>query len=292
LAGNHELCQPIGAMQGNLIRLDTGEIFKSNSRTAILAPLELGRNGWQEQKFVGAALDHLTTVQSAFLHRKDGEYFLHVSFAYDVPVPYKPEAYVGIDKGILFTAAYALVGPKGELITLSHFDDELRELQIKHGREREYRQRNGKVVTKLHYKTKAYEEILHGLANRVIDFALENQAMVVVEDLNVKVKGKRVVSRFRKFDNILEYKCKMLGVPFRHVFAAYSSMICHECGELVERDDRKVTCTHCGYVGHSDDSAAVNIARRALYKKAAWEGKGGYRAFHRAFANVGTFQTK
>jgi len=39
-------------------------------------------------------------------------------------------------------------------------------------------------------------------------------------------------------------------------------------------------------------SAAVNIARRALYKKADWEKKGGYKAFHRSFANASTFTTE
>jgi len=46
----------------------------------------------------------------------------------------------------------------------------------------------------------------------------------------------------------------------------------------------------CGYAGHSDDNAAVNIARRALYRKADWPG--GYREFHRSFANVSTFTTE
>jgi len=162
-------------------------------------------------------------------------------------------------------------------------------LQQRHGKEREQLARNGKKVTRRHYKRQAYEAILHGLANELIAMALQHQAMIVVEDLNIQVKGKRVVSRFRKLDRYLEYKCALAGVPFRHVYAAWSSMICHKCGEKMERDDRVVTCPHCGYVGHSDDNAAVNIARRALYKKKDWT---NHFEFHRSFKNIGTFQTK
>lgn len=285
LPRKHEMCRPINAKQGNLIRLDTGEIFKSNSATSILVPLELGRNGWQEEKFANPALEHLISVKSAFLSKRRNEYFLHVSFAFEVPKSYMPQAYVGIDKGILFTAAYAIVDDKGDLVTLGHFDDELRDAQIRHGREREHRSRSGRRVTKRHYKRKAYEAILHGLVNRIIKMAQENQAQIVVEDLGIQVKGSRVVSRFRKLDRYFEYKCKMLGVPFRHVFAAYSSMICHVCGEMMDRDNRAVTC-QCGYAGHSDDNAAVNIARRALYKKKQWQDRGGYKAFHKSFKEV------
>lgn len=285
LPRGHELCRPINVKQGNLIRLDTGEIFKSNSATAVLVPLELGRNGWQEEKFIKPSLDHLISVKSAFLSKRDGEYFLHVSFAFEVPKAYKPQSYIGIDKGILFTAAYSLIDANGGMLTLGHFDDELRSLQIRHGKEREYRAKSGRMVTKLHYKRKAYEAILHGLANRIIKMAQENQAQIVVEDLGIQVKGSRVVSRFRKLDRFLEYKCKMLGIPFRKVFAAYSSMICHKCGEMMKRNNRAVTC-QCGYVGHSDDNAAVNIARRALYKKKQWQDRGGYKAFHKSFRRI------
>jgi putative transposase len=291
LPAGHDLGRPLGATQGNLYRLDTGEVFKSNSKAAILVPLQVGRNGWQLEKFVRPARDSGdVSVKTAFLLKDEraGEYYLHVAFEFTCPEPYSPEAYLGVDMGILFTAAYALVdGSGGAVIDIGHFDDELRALQIKHGRERERLARGGKRVTWRHYKTRAYDNILHALANNLVEMAKARQAGVVIENLNVQVRGGRVKSRFRKFGNILEYKCRLVGVPFRRVFAAWSSMICHKCGETMERDDRLVTCPACGYEGHSDDNAAVNIARRAMYRKRDWAG--GYREFHRSFANVGGF---
>lgn len=285
LPNGHELGKSIDVNGSNLVRIDTGEIFKSNSRCAILVPLQTGRNGWQEHKFLSPSRLGQASIKSAFLARNDesGEYFLHVSFSFPCPEDYKPTAYLGIDKGILFTAAYALIDSDGRVIKVDHIADELRSLQIKHGRERERTARSGKKVTKRHYKRQAYDNILHGLANELIELAIEHQAQIVVEDLNIQVRGGRVVSRFRKLDRILSYKCKLAGVPFRSVFAAYSSQICHRCGEDMQRFDRLVVCETCEYRGHSDDNAAINIARRALYRKKQWEKNGGYRAFHRSF---------
>jgi len=286
LPNNHELRKSINVEGDNLIRIDTGEVFKSRSKCAILVPLQMGNSGWQESKFLTPCIENNVRIASGLLVRDDErkEYFVVVSFALQCEERYDPEAYLGIDKGILFTAAYALVNEEGALIELGHFDDELRSLQIKHGRERERRARNGKRVTWRHYGRKSYENILHVLANQLIDMAQEHQAQILVEDISIQVKGKRVVSRFRKLDRILEYKCRLAGVPYRSVFAAYSSMICPRCGEMMNRDNRHVECNDCGYEGHSDDSAAVNIARRALYRKNDWKENGGYKAFHRSFS--------
>jgi putative transposase len=287
LPARHGLGKQLGATNGNLYRLDTGEAFTSNSSTAIIVPLQVGRNGWQANKFLEPSRKENVEVKTAFLVKNDstGEYFLHVAFKFTSAPRYTPEAFVGVDKGIVETAAYAVIDQSGSVLGIGHFSDELRALQIKHGREREKKQRNGKTVTVRDYKLKSYDQILHTIANDIIAMAKGHRAGIVVEDLGIQVKGGRVVSRFRKLDRILEYKCNLAGVPFRHVFAAYSSVICHQCGEDLTRggrdDYQHVWCTHCGYDGHSDDNAAVNIARRALYKKAAWSG--GYREFHRSF---------
>jgi hypothetical protein len=285
LPAGHELCRPLGAQQGNLVRLDTGEVFRSNSGTAIFVPLQMGHNGWQEQKFLQPALEGRIGVQCAYLIRKGEEYYLHVSFVMKCDDKYSPRAYLGVDRGILFTAAYGLVDVSGDVLEIGHFIDRLRELQIQHGKERERLAKSGRKITYRHYKRQAYDNILHCIVNKLVEIAKEYQAQLVLEDLdNIKVRGKRVVSRFKKMQEIAEYKCNLEGLPRpRSVFAAYSSLICHKCGADMLRDDRVVECTECGYIGHSDDNAAINIARRALYRKEEWVSKGGYRGFHRSF---------
>lgn len=286
LPAKHALCKPLNAKQNNLIRIDTHAIFTSNSTTAILVPLEVGRTGWQKYKFLDPASELQAQVKTATLLKSGNDFYLAVAFKFEDAESYTPQAYVGIDRGILFNAAYAVVDSRGTVLDLGHYEDELRALQIKHGREREVKARNGQLVTRRDYKTRAYDNILHVLANKILDLAQIHQAQIVLEDLNIQVRGGRVKSRFKKLEHILNYKAKLLGVPVRNVFAAYSSIICHRCGADLERDDRKVTCSECGYAGHSDDNAAVNIARRALYKKKDWEKHGGYRAFHKSVSQT------
>ena len=284
LPAGHELGKPLGVNGDSLYQIGTGEIFNSNSKCAILVPLEVGRNGWQEGKFLDPANSGAIKIKTAYLVKGDDDYFLHVAFEFPCAKQYKPKTYLGIDRGVLFNAAFGLVDDKGRVLEMGRYEDELRALQIQHGKEREVKARNGQMVTKRDYKTQAYDAILHTLANLIIDKALENQAQIVFEDLNIGVRGSRVKSRFKKFRQFVEYKAKMRGIPTRGVFAAYSSMICHVCGGDMERNDRDVTCKECGWSGHSDDNAGVNIARRALYRKKDWEKRGGYRAFHRSFS--------
>ena len=81
-------------------------------------------------------------------------------------------------------------------------------------------------------------------------------------------------------EGIIKYKADMLGIPVRSVFAAYSSQICIHCGEDVIREPRELaTCKVCGQAEHADSAAAVNIARRALYKKSKWAKKEGIEVF-------------
>jgi len=284
LPKGHSLEKPMEGHQDNLYRLDTGEVFRSNSKTGLLVPVEIGRNGWQEMKFLQPSWEGKASVQSAFLVKRDEAYFLHVSFEIPCPPAYAPVAWVGVDKGILITAAYAVVDGRGDVMEIGHVDDELRQFQIENGKLRRRKAQRGGRVDARDSKQQEIEHRLHQLANTLITLALEYHAGIAVEDLNpeLQVRGKAVVSRFQKLDHILEYKCKLAGVPLRRVFAAYSSVICHRCGETVERPERQtVICPACGYIGNADENAAVNISRRPLYKKSEWN---GYREFHRSFA--------
>jgi len=301
LPSGHCLGRPLG-QQGNLLNLndDMGP-FAARSRIMILVPLEVGRrNGgwhWQYENFLLPTIAGKASIQSAKLMRRENggahDYFLHVSFAFDCPDLYKPEAYLGIDKGVLYTMAYGVVDLEGNVIEMGHYDDGLRSLQIATRRRIQKRQQQGQRVTIRDYRGRTHDGILHQLANRIVEKAANHKAQLVVESLNVGVRGGFVTSSWRKLDKILQYKCKLAGVPFGvGVSAAYSSIICIHCGELVERNDRVVTCRRCGAVEHSDDAASVNIARRAMYRKKDWEKKGGYRAFHRSFSNLAGFESE
>jgi len=291
LPARHALCKPLDAKQGNLVKIDSGELFASNSQTAILVPLQIGRNGWQEQKFLDAAVSDSGNVKTAFLVRNDrtGEYFLHISFEFICPKPYEPEAFLGIDRGVFFSMAYAVVDGQGDILVMDHEEDGFRDSAIGAGKRVQEKQRAGRKVTMRDWRCKEREMILHRLVNRAVEVAKEHKAMIVTEDLNIQIRGKFYKSAWEKMYRFLEYKCRLEGVPLWRggIWAAYSSQICIYCGELNKerkRDGSPFDCPSCGAVYHSDEGAGVNIARRALYKKKEWESRGGYRAFHRSFA--------
>lgn len=293
LPAGHEMCRPLNAKEGNLIRVDTGEIFTSNSKTAILCPLEMGKSGWQESKFLEPALRHEAAIKSAFLTRRDdtGEYFLHVSFAFPLPEQYEPQAYLGVDRGVFFSMAYAVVDSEGRIVLMNHCDDGFRHDRIAAGKRVRERQRTGRRVTAKNYRGKHQNAILHAVINDIIDCATEHEAMIVLENMDIQIKGKFYKSAWKKMHKLLEYKCALAGIPIWQggVWAAYSSQICIYCGELNrgrKRDGSPFVCPSCGAEYHSDEGAGVNIARRAMYRKKDWEKRGGYMAFHRSFSRV------
>ncbi len=294
LPGGHERCKPLNAQQGNLVKLDTGEVFTSDSSTAILVPLELGRSGWQYEKFIEPAMQGQARVKTAYLVRRDEEYFLHVAFEFPCEEEYKPKAYLGIDRGVFFSMAYAVVDVEGRTIIMDHEEDGFRDSCIQAGKRVQQMQRNGRTPTAKDYRTKQREAIIHRLINKIISVAKEHQAMIVTEDLEIRIRGAFYKSAWKTMYDMLAYKCRLAGVPLwkNGIWAAYSSQLCIMCGGLNtnrKRDGSPFACPYCGATYHSDEGAAVNIARRALYRKADWEDKGGYRAFHRSFAKEATY---
>ena len=306
-ADNGFLAEPL-TCDGSLINIATGEPFVRKSKTAVLVPVELGiRNNdfhWQFNEFIVRAIDGQASIQSAKLIRLDTQdgykYKLNVSFAFVCPDVYKPDAYLGIDRGILFSVAYGVVDLDGRIVAKGHYEDGLRQLQMDAGKRVQRKQEQSKGVTALDYKRKAIEEIIHKLVNHVVELAKQHRAAIVLEDLNVKVRGRFVKSAWKKIGQIIGYKANLAGVPvYGEVFAAYSSLICIHCGgKIIEhkRDGSPVVCSVCGSQEHADEAAGINIARRAMYRKRDWEGRGGYMAFHKSFSkytcrNVSTLPT-
>ena len=305
LPAGHDLCQQLNIDQGNLTDLNTGEVFKSKSKIALLFPLEVGvRNEqwhWQYDRFLACAMNGVASIQSAKLIKKETrlgfEYFINVSFGFDVPDRYTPQSYLGIDRGVFFSMAYAVVDKNGSVLKMAHEPDGFRHERIAAGKRVQRKQAKGKPVTVKDYRQRHLDSILHSVINDILDQAESYQSMIVCEDLNIQIKGKFYKSAWKKMYKILEYKCKMRGIPLwkNGIWAAYSSQICIVCGELNRgrrRDGSAFICPSCGSSYHSDEGAGVNIARRAMYKKKTWEKKGGYRAFHSSFAKGLDFEAK
>lgn len=276
----------------NLIDVTTGEVFKKKKGVGVLFPIEVGK--WQENEFIKKCLSQEASPKVAKLLRDKGEYFLHVSFAFNCPDVYQPETYLGVDRGVLFTAAWGIVDNDGSVILKQHKDDYFRDKRICLGKNIRDKQKKGKPITIKDYRGVYLDSILHRIANELIALALEHKSMIVLEDLHIQVRGKFYKSAWKKLHNIMAYKCNLNGVPIKTVWPAYTSKLCIVCGEEVERPHRDlVICKNCGTQDHADDAATINIARRALYRKEDWGGTkdkaGDWRAFHKSFANTADF---
>lgn len=293
LPNNHELIESAVVGDGTLICVRNGEPFKKKTKQSLLIPIEIGERNdqwhWQFTHFILPTLDGEASIKSAKLIKQaDGRYKINVSFAFECQPEYKPETYLGIDRGVIFTMAYGIVSVEdGSIVEKDFFDDGLRSLQIDAGGRIKKRQQEAKRVTLKDYKRRAQEEILHRLVNKIIDIAIEHKSSIVLEDLNVKVAGSFVRSSWAKLEKIIRYKAKLDGVPvYGNIFAAKTSQICIHCGEDViehKRDGSPVVCGTCDRAEHADAAAGINIARRPMYRKKEWQKKGGYRGFYKSF---------
>jgi len=305
LPAGHELYQQTIIDQDNLIDINTGEVFKKKSKIALLFPLEVGvrkdRWHWQYTRFLQMAMNDQASIQSAKLLRKENgkgfEYFINISFAFEVPKKYTPKTFLGIDRGVFFSMAYAIVDNKGQILKMDHKADGFRHERIAAGKRVQRRQADGKAITSRDYRQKHLDSILHSVINDILDQAEIYQSMIVCEDLNIQIKGKYYKSAWKKMYKFLEYKCKLRGIPIWKdgIWAGHSSQICIICGSLNrgrKRDRKPFVCPGCGATYHSDEGAGVNIARRAMYKKKSWEKRGGYMAFHSSFAKPLDFEAK
>jgi putative transposase len=95
-------------------------------------------------------------------------------------------------------------------------------------------------------------------------------------------RGKRGLNRsiqeqgWRAFETVLAYKLEERGGALERINPAYTSQECSACG-VVDKASREsqssFACRHCGFAGHADTNAAINILRRSTAFMRA-EGRG------------------
>jgi len=131
----------------------------------------------------------------------------------------------------------------------------------------------------------ARHDFLHKLSTHIV----ETQDVVCAEDLQVKnmsasasgtveAPGKHVAQKrglnkaildqgFSEFIRMLDYKLAWSGGQLILVPPHYTSQTCPACGH-VSKENRKTQaefrCVECGYEGHADHVAAMNIKARGL----------------------------
>ena len=119
-------------------------------------------------------------------------------------------------------------------------------------------------------------DINHQVSKRIVAEAQRTGRGIAVEQLT----GIRARVRLRKpqratvhswafaqLGGFLAYKAKAAGVAFVEVDPAYTSQTCSACAWVDKRNRRSQSefeCGRCGFVGHADHNAAINIAIRGV----------------------------
>jgi len=269
LAGASSRGKPLIERPGRLVNVRTpSEPFAPSEklRSAIICPLAFG--DWHLSAFIENG-----DPKTAILCRRDGEYFLHVSFQLPGPEPLQTETLLGVDRGIANLAAMAVVTPDGRRVLErgAASGAQLARVQTELLRRRQEKQKKGRTLTAKDRKAGRFaKNAIHEAANSIVDMALAHRAQVVVEDLRgMRLPALMPRQQYAKLLGVLGYKLQAVGLPApREVRGAYTSQTCSACGSV--SSEHRLTqadfaCTECGHAENADVNAAVNIARKLLW---------------------------
>lgn len=257
----------------------TGEAVKAHTSTrTLLIPVECSK--WHEMKF----LTGNAVLRAAKIDREGDDWYLHAQFEVAAKRhEIEAEAVLGVDRGIVVTAATALVGMDGSVKLIrspggSKIKDAIR------AHERKNRERQRRKGSQFRGHKLAVDQMLHELANEIVSIAKSGRAVVAVEKLdgfkqtmgtkrskgarrNVWQKSLRTM-QLTKLEQILEYKLKLAGLPpLQYVVAGGTSQTCTCCGHKAKENrtsQAEFKCVECGFLANADTNAAVQIARRGV----------------------------
>ncbi|WP_181685231.1 RNA-guided endonuclease InsQ/TnpB family protein [Halorhabdus salina] len=214
-------------------------------------------------------------VTGAELHRKHGEWQLHIHTKTDVEFDTPEQAttengtVLGVDLGVNNLA----VTSTGTFWTGAEFD---------HWR-REYEKRRGDLqacgTRWAHVNMQAvgrkeegrFNLTLHRIANELVQEAHDHGCSVIAFEDLTDIRERTGASWGHKwaFDRLygyVQYKAEQHSITVEQVVPENTSRRCSACGftHPDNRDSEKFECLKCGYENHADYNAAKNIGLRYL----------------------------
>ena len=201
---------------------------------------------------------------------------LYLCIVVDVPeeTPLTPEGVLGVDMGVVNIATTS----DGVIYS----SDKCNKVRERFSKLKSTLQSVGTKSAKRHLKKISGKErrfktnTNHLISKQIVQVAKDTNRAIAVEELThirsrTTVKkaqrerfGKWAFSQLRLF---LEYKSKLIGVPFVSVDPRNTSRECSVC-RYIDKNNRtsqaEFKCLECGHTEHADYNAAKNIAARAL----------------------------
>ncbi len=251
---------------------------QSNKETL---PIELSR--WHMHRFFREG-----TPKSSKLHVIEDEIYVYYSFEFEEPSGgyEKGNPVVGVDRGEAIIAAYAAVGPEGQVLkdgssASKDLQSRLKEIDREIAATQERGENPGELWND---RRNLVQDALHRISNQIIDTASRHGAAIVFEDLENLSGPNNSRMKRRQYNRLIEYvryKEKEKGLSYGgddfdlDVHPAGTSQTCPECGHREEqnrggRDHPNLSrdefrCQNCGYGAHADKNAARMIGIRGLW---------------------------
>jgi putative transposase len=207
-----------------------------------------------------------------------------IAFRKTEPRPYVPESVVSLDtnersldgvfvrdgKGVPVKASF----PQVAVIQQRHHDRRKR-LQKKKSHDRRTSRRLGRREGKREHDRVEYR--MHQVANAVLDFAEENKAAIVLEELKgvFKPRADKALNRRlsmwprRTLHLFIEYKAKWRGVTVLKVDPRNSSRKCPMCGRIQHSRKGTEFACECGWRLDRHINASLNLLQTAVSKEMA-----------------------
>jgi|SRR5579871_650895 len=255
---------------------------------------------------VGEKRQHLLQYAKgqADLKRYGKEWFLFQTLEVPEADPVATTNHIGVDVGIC-TVASSTDGKQ----TLRFPGEQIRRVRSHHHQLRRGLQRHNsrssrrRVRTLRDKESRTVRTYNHLVSRRIVQQAqrtnstkssegkedlgcTEGASMIVLEALEgiragVKVHRSQRRERFSwayaQLQQFIVYKAKLAGIPVLFVPPAYTSKTCSKCHHMSVRNrptQAWFKCVHCGFCGHADDNAALNIrflgAESTCHKRTVW----------------------
>jgi len=284
----HQFC-PTGA-----VPLDARSVSYKAETISVLTP-----EGRVELPFRLGAFQHDALLKAAAIggatlsRRKDGRFFLGVSYEPVSEPLFETTRCLGVDRGLIKIAT-----------TSDGVNFCGRDLEAKREKRRNVRasmqrkaakQKNaGKRPQSIRRRLKALSnrealmqrDVNHCISKKLVQRAKGTARAIALENLSGigrRTRFNRSMRRrlggwaFFQLGVFVGYKAERAGVPIVEIDPRNTSRVCPECGHIDKKNRRtqaKFKCTKCGHTGLADCVAAENIRRRGESQLARSRGKG------------------
>ena len=223
-------------------------------------------------EYQGGYMPHLKG-QCDLVYR-DGKFYLLATIDLPEDPPIEPKRFIGVDLGIVNLATDS----DGNTYTGEAVEAKRKR---SHTARQSYQSTGTKSakrrLKKMSGRQSRFQRVTnHGIAKRLVQYAKDTKAAIVLEDLThirarLTVRKKQRARQhnwgFSQLRQFISYKAKLAGVPVVFVNPRNTSRTCNHCG-FVSKQNRKsqaeFSCIRCGRKSNADLNAARNLAVRGI----------------------------